>query len=184
MGLNAGTVSRVVAGGDINCAIYNDGKIKCWGQGSDGGLGLGDGAADLGDDEAPSVKGFVPLGTGTVAQLAVSLANPCVLFIDGNVNCWGLGKSVEGSLGALGRGQSTNHIGDGETPQAAGVLSLGGTVTKLGTSAASHHVCAILSTNQLKCWGNNATGQLGLGHTNNIGDDELPSNVGTINLGL
>jgi len=42
------------------------------------------------------------------------------------------------------------------------------------------HACAILSRGQLKCWGYNSFGQLGLGHIVNIGDaagemgDDLP----------
>src|SRR5690606_20876687 len=42
--------------------------------------------------------------------------------------------------------------------------------------AAGRHTCAVLSTGQLKCWGANTAGELGLGHTNTIGDEpsEMP----------
>jgi len=42
--------------------------------------------------------------------------------------------------------------------------------------AAGRHTCAVLNTGQLKCWGGNTSGELGLGHTNTIGDEpnEMP----------
>jgi alpha-tubulin suppressor-like RCC1 family protein len=45
------------------------------------------------------------------------------------------------------------------------------------------HVCALLSDASLKCWGHGyGTGELGLGTSQNIGDDELPSSVGPISV--
>lgn len=37
------------------------------------------------------------------------------------------------------------------------------------------HTCIVLSKGRVRCWGNNAFGQLGNGNTNTIGDDELPT---------
>ena len=33
------------------------------------------------------------------------------------------------------------------------------------------------------CWGQGATGRLGYGNTDNVGDDEVPADVGTVDLG-
>lgn len=44
------------------------------------------------------------------------------------------------------------------------------------------HTCAVTNTNEVRCWGNNDGGQLGLGHTNKIGDDEIPNSVPPIDL--
>lgn len=45
------------------------------------------------------------------------------------------------------------------------------------------HVCARLRDGQLRCWGANWGGQLGYGHDNLIGDDELPYEAGSVPLG-
>jgi hypothetical protein len=44
--------------------------------------------------------------------------------------------------------------------------------------------CAMLTGGELRCWGENGNGQLGLGNILPIGDDELPVSVGVINSGL
>ena len=45
------------------------------------------------------------------------------------------------------------------------------------------HACALMEDKTLRCWGQNSSGQLGLGHYNNIGDNELPSSVASVNVG-
>ena len=41
--LGSGRSAKFIAAGDSHtCAILDDGSVKCWGQGSDGGLGYGD----------------------------------------------------------------------------------------------------------------------------------------------
>ena len=44
--------------------------------------------------------------------------------------------------------------------------------------------CALFTDGTLKCWGDNRFGQLGLGHTNNIGDDEIPVEAGIVSVGF
>ena len=45
------------------------------------------------------------------------------------------------------------------------------------------HICALLDTGAVRCWGFGADGQLGYGNTNNIGDDEVPASAGDVDLG-
>ena len=46
--------------------------------------------------------------------------------------------------------------------------------------AGDFHTCALLEDNELLCWGLNNYGQLGYGHTQNIGDDETPREAGRV----
>lgn len=39
---------------------------------------------------------------------------------------------------------------------------------------------ALTTDSAVRCWGFNVQGQLGHGHTSNIGDDELPSSAGDV----
>jgi alpha-tubulin suppressor-like RCC1 family protein len=41
----------------------------------------------------------------------------------------------------------------------------------------------VLSTGAVRCWGYGAYGQLGYGNSNSIGDNELPSTAGNVNVG-
>ncbi|HWB69735.1 MAG TPA: hypothetical protein VG518_07135, partial [Solirubrobacterales bacterium] len=45
------------------------------------------------------------------------------------------------------------------------------------------HTCAVLGNGTVRCWGNNAFGQLGYGNTKSIGDDEAPATAGPVDLG-
>jgi alpha-tubulin suppressor-like RCC1 family protein len=102
-------------------------------------------------------------------------AHVCALLETQDVICWG-----RNSNGQLGYGH-TDNIGNDETPLSAGTVQLGGPVKQV--SAGGNHSCAIMAeTNELYCWGINSGGELGLGHTNNIGDDELPTEAGPVEL--
>ena len=35
------------------------------------------------------------------------------------------------------------------------------------------HACAVGASGNMKCWGNGSSGQLGLGNTQNVGDDSI-----------
>ena len=51
-------------------------------------------------------------------------------------------------------------------------------------AAEGNHSCALLDNASVKCWGNNYYGQLGKGHTNNLGDDpnEMGDNLTAVDL--
>lgn len=157
------------------CAILEDGSVKCWGQNLKGQLGLGH-MNNIGDDEHPSSISSIPLAS-KAKKLYAGTNHTCALLDNKKVQCWG-----DNSFGQLGLGH-TNNIGDDETLDSLGYVSLGGDVVQMDISTISFHSCAVLVNGDLKCWGRNNSGQLGLGHTNSIGDDELPSDVGSVPFG-
>ena len=82
------------------------------------------------------------------------------------MKCWG-----PAVCGGLGLGSTSPH---GNAPGTMGDnlpavdVGAGGTVKAI--SVGGSHSCAILDDDTLKCWGENRSGQLGLGDTNIRGD--------------
>jgi cysteine-rich repeat protein len=158
-------VVQLTAGLTHTCALLNEGNVRCWGDNSSGQLGLGVGD-DL-RDKHPYQIGLVQLGSPAIA-IAAGAKHTCAMMVDASVRCWG--SNSEGQLG-LGH---TNNIGDDETPNSsAAMVQL--EATAVAIAAGGNVTCAILSDGTLRCWGQNDFGQLGLGNTNTIGDNELPS---------
>ena len=106
-------------------------------------------------------------------EIAAGGLRSCALTIDHTVRCWGNAEH-----GALGYG-NTSAVGATNVPSAVGDISLGGAV--YAVALGGRHGCAVLATG-LRCWGYNATGQLGLGHTQDVGDDELPTAASLVNV--
>ena len=161
----------LASGANHSCALLRGGAVRCWGQNNHGQLGLGH-SQNIGDDEVPGVNAEVALGAKALA-LAAGGDETCVVMQGGSVRCWGLN-----TYGQLGLGH-TKNIGDDELPTSAlAQLSLAGTAVSV--AVASEHACALFDSGLIRCWGHNDVGQLGLGNTFDVGDDELPSSVDAI----
>ena len=131
---------------------------------------------NIGDDESPVDAGNVNVDVDvdrTVIQIAAGGAYTCALLTGGAVRCWG--------WNLLSSHGYANPIGDDETPADAGDVNVGGTVAQI--VAGGRHTCALLTDGAVRCWGNNHYGQLGYGHTDDIGDDESPVDAGNVNVG-
>ena len=110
----------------------------------------------------------VDIGTGHTAKVVrAGSEQTCVVRDDDRVACWG-----SSLLGELGNG-SQNGTGDapGEMGDALPTIDLGSGRTIVEFAEGEDHLCALLDDDSLKCWGWNGFGQLGLGDTNNRGDN-------------
>jgi alpha-tubulin suppressor-like RCC1 family protein len=163
----------IAAGAQHACAVLQDGSVRCWGRGQAGQLGHGD-IESIGDDELPIDVAEVDLGAAAVEIVAGGM-HTCALLESGSVRCWGRAQE-----GQLGRGD-VETVGDDETPAEAGDTPVGGAV--VGLAAGWLHTCAVLRAGTLRCWGSGEHGQLGLGSTGSIGDDEVPAVEGIVDLG-
>ena len=164
-----GNADSIAFGLQSGCAIGASGNIKCWGNGGDGQLGLGN-TQNIGDssDETGTDLPFVNLGTNaSVDKIVMGDKHSCALFTNGSVKCWG-----ESSV--LGLGYSTSDGGFGD-----GYLETGDTLPFLQFPTGRHatmieagksHTCAVMDNDDLICWGDNSKGQLGLGDTAHRGD--------------
>jgi len=163
------TVIALSAGGYHNCAVLDNGQVKCWGYNDLGQLGLGD-TANRGDglSEMGDALPAVDLGTGRMATAitAGERGHTCSLLDNGQVKCWG-----NNSAGQLGIGDTTSHgAAASEMGDALPAVSLGTGRTVTALSAGGGHTCTILDNGQIRCWGQNSEGELGLGDTANRGD--------------
>jgi alpha-tubulin suppressor-like RCC1 family protein len=166
-------VSTIVSGGAHTCALIHDGTMNCWGDNSFGQLGYGH-MDTIGDDEKPSSVAALSFGQDVVSASA-GLNHTCVLLLDGSVKCFG-----DNSKGQLGQGH-TDNLGDNETIDLIASVDLGRKATQIYSG--TKYNCALLDNQKVKCWGENNFGQLGYGHKNNLGDDELLSSYGNVDLG-
>ncbi|MEM1347089.1 MAG: protein kinase [Myxococcota bacterium] len=162
------------------CALLWDGRLRCWGDNSRGQLGVGQ-TTFYGDDE-PAMKAPIAGVGGVVREVAVAgdrmAGHTCALLTTGNVRCFG-----ENKYGQLGYGY-TRRVGDDELPSSAGDVQLGARATALTVGGArfGSHSCALTAEGRARCWGSNKYGQLGYGHTDDIGDDEVPASAGDVSL--
>jgi alpha-tubulin suppressor-like RCC1 family protein len=170
------TVKQIECGQSFTCALMTNDKVKCWGRGTSGRLGIVS-SQSIGDtpSEMGSSLAYVDLGTNkTAVSILVGDNFVCaILNPDNKVKCWG--SNVGGKLGL--------STVDNQIPSLVGqmgdnlpTVNLGAGLTAKSISAGSNHVCAILNNDQIKCWGSNDAGQLGSGNAQSKGTD--PSHMG------
>lgn len=182
------TVTSITLGGQHSCAVLDNGQLKCWGENSWGQLGLGDTvkrgdqASEMGDN-LPVVN----LGTGrTMISMAAGYNHNCAVLDNGNLKCWGF----QGATGALGYGATYAGNGVGDVPAETGegliAVNLGANLQAREVVGGMSHTCAGLDNGQIKCWGSNGSGQLGLGDTVTRGDQiaEMGDKLSAVDLGL
>jgi alpha-tubulin suppressor-like RCC1 family protein len=178
-----GAAIQIAAGVTHTCALLEDGQVQCWGENGAGQLGNGAPANNIGDapDEMGAFLKSVPL-KAQAEEIAAGAFHTCALLVTGTVQCWGYALH-----GSLGYGTTENIDLSGELEMLTDV--------DLGSQSAALHlhashgdnqdypggsVCATLVDGTLRCWGANSCGQLGLGHVDIIGDDEVPGDPGPV----
>jgi len=144
-GLASG-VQAIAGGRAHSCALVNGG-VQCWGENDSGQLGI--------DPATPSTSVPVQVQglTSGVTAITAGVRHSCAV-VDGGVKCWGRNDS-----GLLGIDPATAY-----TSVPVQVQGLTGGVTAVSTGA--WHTCAVLSGGAM-CWGDNSSGQLGIGLTTN-----------------
>ncbi|NOU34246.1 MAG: hypothetical protein HOO96_40660 [Polyangiaceae bacterium] len=126
-------------------------------------------------------KDAEPLPFPTIVQVAAALDRACVVEVRGSLKCWGrndVGQLGQGDTAA--RGDEPNEMGKMLQP-----VDLGPSAQVLQVALGDRHTCAVLGDRSLKCWGFNATGELGLGdyevHGGKAG--EMGTKLAPVNLG-
>ncbi|MCB0326472.1 MAG: hypothetical protein KDD52_02530 [Bdellovibrionales bacterium] len=176
-------VYQLVAGGNHNCVILQSKKIKCWGNNLQGQLGYED-SAERGDD--PNEMGdnlpYVDLGEDEKALLlSASPYHTCALLEQGKIKCWGFNSG-----GQLGQGHSTAIIGDTSGQMGDNLAFTNVSEEKvIDLTTGTSFTCALLESQNIKCWGNGGAGKLGYENTNTLGtsSSHMGSNLNFVNVG-
>lgn len=131
-------------GGAKTCARHTSGSLYCWGSNGQGQLGIG----QVGDRSVPT-----KVGTSTNwVSVSAGQIHVCAKHNSGSLYCWGYDAS--GQLGNGGGG-----FGSKDTPQKV----VGNSTSWVSVSAGDQHTCAQRASGSLYCWGEGASGRLGVG---------------------
>ncbi len=159
-------VTQVSVGFSHACLLTSDSPPEVWCSGSNANGELGDGTS-VGDTGSTTIrtsfrKAILTPGDNVVEVMAGNKIT-CVRLstgTTGSVKCWG-----DGSQGQWGDG--TTGFARSSSP-ASGVTG----ITNAASLVQGQNPCAILTTGEVKCWGNASKGHLG-------NNSSAPANVST-----
>lgn len=182
-GLTAGPVNRPVlrdaaAGGMHTCIVASNGKVFCWGDNTNGQLGLN---SQTPFSTMQPARDLNNSSSGPLANLIAAGENhTCAVYEGDRVGCWGRKYSlfpteVQGITAlhiAAGGDQTCVIVPGGAIKCWGGLLNFGpatnptviqGITGKGAIAVGRSHACAIDQADTIKCWGQNGFGQLGNG---------------------
>lgn len=151
---NVANASAVSVGTyEHGCALLSGGNVKCWGRNAEGQLGDG---TKVSSPAAVSVQ-----NVSAAKALALGQYFSCAIVASGKVKCWG---------DALG----TGVLGGSATP-----VQIQNVTGAVAISADAGHACVILSGKRnVKCWGLNTAGALGVAGAPGTKPVEVPGIAG------
>ncbi|HMF43931.1 MAG TPA: hypothetical protein VKQ32_24830, partial [Polyangia bacterium] len=141
---------RLAAGFGHACAVTG-GALRCWGDDTDGQLGV---ASSDGGTTLPPVS----IAGGPWIAPAAGSTHSCALAADGGVWCWG--------------GNANGQLGSGDRVSRPDARQVALPAKAVDVRTGFEFTCALLVDASVWCWGYNQEGQLGLGDQY-PGDDRL-----------
>jgi alpha-tubulin suppressor-like RCC1 family protein len=137
------------------CALFENGKVKCWGDGTYGALGyrhelvIGDKAFDM------LKLGYLELGPERVKKISAGSFHTCALFENGKVKCWGSNR-----FGQIGQDMKPLASDPIQLEQDSFYLKLSNEKI-ISIDSGNYTSCALFESGNVKCWGENQYSQLG-----------------------
>lgn len=108
----------------------------------------------------------------TVKDIDVGNGNVCAILDDFSIKCWG-----DNTYGQLGQGDYVDVM----DPTSISPVDIGTSRTAGDICTGFCHVCVLLDTNEVKCWGCNNAGQLGYG---DFTTRNQPESINVVDLGV
>ncbi len=137
-----GAATAVSGGLEGSCALLASGRVRCWGLGGSGEIGVG----SLADAFRPDTD---VSGITDAVEINGGFFGTCARLRNGDAYCWGRTSVGDAPCDVAGNATTPRKI-------AAGVAAVGGTLNKGG--------CLILASGSPMCWSlDNASGELGVG---------------------
>ena len=169
------SASAVDVGSGHVCAILNDGSLKCWGHNGTGELGVN----DTTNRNTPTKVTFAD--GKSVLSISLGSRHSCAILNDGSLFCWGINNHRQLGVGTGSNEVCTLNGVEYDCIKGPTEVDLGADRTASGITLGANHTCALLDNGSVKCWGKNASGQLG--DKSNIARNtpvavELPQNKG------
>jgi alpha-tubulin suppressor-like RCC1 family protein len=170
-------IIQMALGHGHTCVLFEQGKIKCWGDNSKGQLGYGDTKFRFSPpyEFVPTrqekiiqkalgyiytcalwlgFKEFVQTEPEKITQMALGYSHTCVLFEHGKIKCWGKNEH-----GQLGYGDTNDRLSPSNEFIPTGHEKI------IQMALGDCYTCVLFEQGKTKCWGDNGVGQLGYGDT-------------------
>lgn len=148
-------IATTLSAGKVHtCAVVTDSSVRCWGSNDSEQLGVG----KIANSSVPlAVMGADGKSLIDIASVSAGGAHTCVVTTKGGSLCWGYND--EGQLGV-----DSKTIPTSNNPKPV-LDSNGTTVTGINlVSSGGSHTCERSTGSTIKCFGYNASGQLGSGN--------------------
>jgi alpha-tubulin suppressor-like RCC1 family protein len=126
---NPNDVTQIECGDFHSCALFGDGKVKCWGRNKRGPLG------NVGSED--QLRPILVPGVAPLKQIGLGATFSCGLTQDGRVQCWGSGR-------IFGDGKNMTNAPPGFVAGVNGVREL---------AVSGVLICARSEGGAVKCWG-------------------------------
>ena len=139
-------VQAVATGSAHTCSLQEDRSVHCWGSNASGQVGMTDRSLVVTRPAAVMLHNEPPNAT----QISAGNSHTCVVSNDFHIYCWG-----NNGHGQLGIGHHDDVAGVVQVPRDLGQ-------TWLEIALGGVHSCAIGRDRELRCWGFNDRGQLGI----------------------
>ena len=147
-------------GGVHACGLTAGGAAHCWGGDLYGGLGAGAPGPETCNGQYPCSSAPLSVAGGlTFSSLSAGWGPTCALTANGSAYCWG-----DNSDGALGIGTDTSSLQSCNVgPCSRTPLAVAGGLAFTILGAGNFHACGLTGSGAAYCWGDNSTGELGIG---------------------